>query len=122
SPSPPDPLELEVLELAWSDGFPRFNFALFVFAFRFSFARGGAHSARRRRGCARGREALATPGPPCPGHPPRLLINPTQKYLGPKNPEGPRICYCFACLQPHRLCRFLAGDHYGKGKSIRDDR
>src|SRR5262249_23814586 len=29
--------------------------------------------------------------------PPSLLvINPGQKYVGPKNPEGPRIFYCFA--------------------------
>jgi hypothetical protein len=25
-------------------------------------------------------------------------------------------------LIPHSLFRFLAGDHYGKGKSIRDER
>ena len=24
-------------------------------------------------------------------------------------------------VKPHRLLRFLAGDHYGKGKSIRND-
>jgi len=37
-----------------------------------------------------------TPPGGWPGHPPRALYNVGRKYLGPENPEGPRICYCFA--------------------------
>ena len=35
--------------------------------------------------------------------------------------EGPRDLLLL-CLKPHRLFRFLAGDHYAKRKSITDDR
>jgi hypothetical protein len=86
--------------------FPAIQFCAFRFCFSFSFARVGTHSARRRRGCARGRQALATPRPPCPGHPPRLLINPTQKYLGPKNPEGPRDLLLLCLLKASRTIPF----------------
>src|SRR5262249_52838813 len=62
------------------------------------------------------------PPPPMARPPPPQPIRPQLKIYRTKNPEGPRICYYFACLKPHGLFRFLAGDHYGKGKSIRDER
>jgi len=80
-----------------------------------------------RRGDAHRRRLLSPMGwltrhPPWPGpHPSRGLrsgseISRTEKSRGSKD----LLLLC--SLMPHRLFRFLAGDHYGKGKSIRDDR
>jgi len=42
--------------------------------------------------------------------------------LEPVRTKVQGICYCFACLKPHGLFRFLAGDRHAKDKSITDDR
>jgi len=62
-----------------------------------------------------------TPRPRWTGPPPPRAANPHRKYAGPKIPK-PKDLLLLCLLMPHRLFRFLAGDHYGKGKSIRDER
>ena len=76
--------------------FPAIQFCAFRFCFSFFIC------ARRRPQCSAppglrsGPPGLGHPPSPLSRAPPRLLINPTQKYLRPKDPEGPRTCYCFA--------------------------
>ena len=58
-------------------------------------------------------------GRPHPGHgldpPTPRAGNPCRKYIGPKIPKAQGLLL-LCLLMPHRLFRFLAGDHYGKGK------
>src|SRR5215472_18359258 len=98
------------------DSILRFSFLLFVFHLR-----AAAPTVLGAAGAALGAARPWPPPSPLSRAPPRLLINPTQKYLGPKNPEGPRFAIALLA-KAHRLFRFLAGDRYGKGKSIRNVR
>src|SRR6516162_3209839 len=63
---------------------------------------------------------LSHPPPACPGGTPRAMNEVCQKYLGPKIPKAQGFAVALLA-KAHRLFRFLAGDHYGKGKSIRDE-
>ena len=95
--------------------FQRFSVAI--------FCQRCAPSARRRDGIRRATpSAMGWPDRPPPWtRPPRPpLIRVSQKYLGPKIPKVRGFAIALLAT-PHRLFRFLAGDHYGKGKSIRDD-
>src|SRR5262249_2103543 len=88
----------------------------------------------RRRLIVRAAENAAIPGrwPAMGGNsgPPGGLDRPGGLFLiirGPKiymiqKSRRPKDLLLLCFLKPHRLFRFLVGDHYGKGKSIRDDR
>jgi hypothetical protein len=97
-------------------GFSRFFFV------HFDFANVIDRAARR---LARGAHTAPSLGPWPPATPHGLGPHPGSYKTGAKNiydqkiPKVQGICYCFACLKPHGLFRFPAGDHYGKGKSIR---
>ena len=60
------------------------------------------------------------PGYPAQGYPARLRLS-VPKISRTKNPEGQRFAVALLAKSLRLFC-FLAGDHYGKGKSLRDER
>src|SRR5215470_15935466 len=63
---------------------------------------------------------IADPHPHMASTPPRALIRPLQKICRSKKPRRSKDLLLLCPLKPHRLFRFLAGDHYAKRKSIAD--
>src|SRR5262249_55894384 len=59
------------------------------------------------------------PGYPAQGYPARLRLS-VPKISRTKNPEGQRFAVALLAKSLRLFC-FLAGDHYGKGKSLRDE-
>jgi hypothetical protein len=79
--------------IAMLSGFLRFNVSMLRICAVFARA-----AARARAGNAVVAALMGwlTPTPAWTGHPPLLVINVCQKYIRSKNPEAPRIFYCFA--------------------------
>ena len=74
-------------------GLAHFSVSILRFVFFVFIRKRFRRAARREAPSAMG---LLDPTGGLDRPPPRALYNVGRKYLGPKNPEGPRICYCFA--------------------------